>query len=59
MKAYFNLNADFDLRMIPYSPACESDELEIRAQAYNAGSGEASAKQYEDYVAYMKTQESL
>ena len=37
MKAYFNLNADFDLRMIPYSPACESDELEIRAQAYNAG----------------------
>ncbi len=37
MKPHFNLSADFDVRLLPYSPANESDELEIRMQAYNAG----------------------
>lgn len=37
MKAHFELNADFDVKLLPFSPANETDELEIRVQTYNSG----------------------
>ena len=31
------INADNDIRLLPFSPVCERDTLEIRAQIFNAG----------------------
>lgn len=37
-KPIFDLDADYDVCLLPYSPTTEKDELEIRAQVFNAGS---------------------
>ena len=37
MDSQFIINADFDLRLVPYSPVYERDEVEIRCQVYNSG----------------------
>jgi len=37
MKPYFSIDKDHDIRLIPYSPAYERDELEVRVQVYNSG----------------------
>ena len=41
-RAAFNIDSSRDLILIPFSPVCETDTLEIRAQAYNSG-GRGSA----------------
>lgn len=37
MKACFNACAEHDMRLLPFSPCYEKDNLEIRAAAYNSG----------------------
>lgn len=37
MKAKFTINPDYDIRLLPFSPVCEDDELEIRVQLFNEG----------------------
>ncbi len=35
MKANFNIDSLYDICLLPFSPLCESDVLEIRVQGYN------------------------
>lgn len=37
MDSQFYINEDYDLRLLPYSPVYEQDEVEIRCQVYNSG----------------------
>lgn len=37
MKTSFNINPDYDIRLIPFSPVSENDILEIRVQGFNDG----------------------
>ena len=44
MKENFKINKEKDIRLIPYSPVQESDELEIRVQVYNDTDTEDTAE---------------
>ena len=37
MKPIFNINKDYDICTLPYSPISENDKLEIRLQVFNSG----------------------
>lgn len=37
MKTNFKIDADYDIRLLPFSPVSENDILEIRVQGYNDG----------------------
>lgn len=48
-KPIFNIQSDFDICTIPYSPITEKDNLEIRAQIFNSGTtGNVTAEIYLD-----------
>ncbi len=49
MKPVFNIDSDYDICLLPYSPITESDRLEVRLQIFNSGaSGEVGVKFYLD-----------
>lgn len=49
MRPYFKIDVNYDVRLIPFNPVNENDELEIRAQVLNEGvAGKVTVSFYMD-----------